>query len=893
VIKKLFRFPWRTRLRIESEVEAELRFHMEERVRVLMSSGLTAESAQQRAEKEFGDIEDARRYMTEVDRQAETNRRRKDYMGDLWQDITYAVRKLKSAPVFAATVILTLSVGIGGTTTVMNLINATMLRPPQIEKPGDVAWVVPMHKNGRFEQWSYPDFVDYRAQAKSWTGVVAQGNIGVTLGGADPIRLQGLAVSGDYFDVIGVRPNPGRGFRADEDVQGASAVPIVLSYPFWRRRFNNDSSIVGKTIEINRLSATVVGIAPDGFVGLRVGDDNDFWVPFAAVPNLRIGRDNLYTWRGSQAYTVVGRFKPGAEVESAIAEASVIAPRIWDSTRVERERRTLTVERIRGGLHPASRAKMVPVLSLIMVVPLLVLGVACANVANLFISRAVQRQKELALRSALGASRGRLVRQLLTECAILGLLAGVAGLAVSYGLTAIIERSAQLPNDVTRLLVPDGRVVAITFGISLAAGALFGLVPSLAATRSAIAATLKNDGIAVQVGRGRHRLRNVFVVSQMALSLTLLITAGLFVGSLQKALRVDIGFNPANVIVARFELTGQRYDTARASRFAADLLADVRGRPGVEAAGVADVLPLSGSSSSTSIRREGEPRGNDNQVQSYTAIVTSGYFETLKINVTRGRPFGATDVAGAPPVAVINERLANMLWPGQDPIGKRFLVGDRTAPVEVIGMARNSKVRSLAESTELPFFWSPDAQERVGTQGWIVVRSNSNRTEAIATVRAAFEAIDPTLPVMGLEPMEMGVARTVDGQRAGATLLGVFGVLGLVLAGFGIFGVIAQGVAARTREIGIRMSLGARAADVVRSFVREGLSLTAIGALVGVGISLALSKVLSSLLFGLTATDTLTFAGATLGLIGIAALASFVPARRAAKVDPLIALRSD
>jgi predicted permease len=893
LIRKLFRFPWRTRQRIAREVEAELRFHIEERTARLMATGLSRVDAESRARQEFGDIEEARRYITEVDRQAETNRRRKDYMGDLWQDITYSVRKLKSAPVFAATVILTLSVGIGGTTTVMNLINATMLRPPQIQNPDQVAWIVPQHKNGRYEQWSYPDFADYRDQAKSWTGVVAQGNIGLTLGGADPIRLQGLAVSGNYFDVLGVRPNPGRGFRADEDVQGTTAVPVVLGYSFWRRRFNQDSSIVGKTIELNRLSATVVGIAPDGFTGLRVGEDTDLWFPFAAVPNLRVGRDNLFSWRGSQGYQAVGRLAPGAEVESAIAEASVIAPRIWDSTRVERERRTLTVERIRGGLHPASRAKMGPILSLIMVVPLLVLGVACANVANLFISRAVQRQKELALRSALGASRGRLVRQLLTECAILGVLAGAVGLLASYGLTAVIERSAQLPNDVTRLLVPDARVLFITFGISLAAGAIFGLVPALAATRTAIASTLKNDGISVQVGRGRHRLRNVFVVSQMALSLTLLITAGLFVGSLQKALRVDMGFSPANVMVANFELTGQRYDTSRISRFNADLLAEITGRPGVEAAAVADVIPLSGSSSSTSVRREGEARRDDNQIQGYTASVTNGYFETLKINVTRGRTFGATDVAGSPPVAVVNERLAHLLWPGQEPIGKRFMVGDRTTPVEVIGLAKNSKIRTLAESTELPFFWVPDAQDRIGTQGWIVMRTKSSTAEAVATVRAAFEAIDPTLPINTVEPMEMGVARTVDGQRAGATLLGVFGTLGICLAAFGIFGVIAQGVAARTREIGIRMSLGARAVDVVRSFVREGLTLTVIGAVVGVGISIALSKVLASLLFGLTATDGITFVGATIGLIAIAGLASFIPARRAAKVDPLIALRSD
>jgi predicted permease len=874
-------------------VEAELRFHMEERTARLVANGLTRADAEAQARAEFGDIDDARKYMNRVDRVAETHRRRKDFMGDFIQDITYAIRKLRKAPVFSLTVILTLAVGIGATTAVMNLINATMLRPPRITSPDQVAWVTPVSiRSGRFEQWSYPDFADYRAQARSWSGMAAQGNIGLTLGGNDPARIQALAVSGTYFDVLGVRMMLGRGFRSDEDSVGMTAMPVVLSWPLWTKRFNGDSSIVGKTIEVNRLAATVVGIAPEGFNGLRVGEDNQAWVTIASVPSLGIGRDNILTWRGSQWMTAVGRFTPESEVDVAETEARVIAPRIWDDKRRENERRTLAITRIRGGLHPASRAKMAPILSLIMLVPLLVLGVACANVANLFISRAVQRQKELAVRSALGASRGRIVRQLLTECAILGVLAGALGFTVSYGLTELLKESASLPQDVSRLLVPDLRVILITFGISLGAGALFGLMPALAATRTSLTSALKNDGIAVQVGRGRHRLRNVFVVAQMALSLTLLITAGLFVTSLQKALSVDTGFDPTNVVVARFDLSGQRYDTSRISRFPDELLARVTTAPGVESAALADVLPLSGSSSSTSIRRDGEPRGNT-EIGSYTASVTPGYFAALKIHVTNGRIFSASDVAQSPRVAVINQRLATMLWPDQEPVGKRFLVGDRTAPVEVIGVTRNAKVRTLAEANDLPFFWEVDAQHRIGTQGLLVVRTKSSVADAVAAIRASFAGVDPTLPINGLEPMEMGVARSIDGQRAGAALLGVFGTLGLVLAAFGIFGVIAQGVTARTREIGIRMSLGARAVDVVRAFVREGLSLTMIGALVGVGISLGLSKVLSSLLFGLKATDLLTFAGATLALIAMAAVASFLPARRAAKVDPLIALRSD
>jgi putative ABC transport system permease protein len=528
----------------------------------------------------------------------------------------------------------------------------------------------------------------------------------------------------------------------------------------------------------------------------------------------------------------------------------------------------------------------------VMVVPLLVLAVACANVANLFVSRSVQRQKEIAVRRALGASRGRLVRQLLTECGILGVLAGVLGLGFSTALTLVITSAGQLPGDISRLLYPDLRVFALTFALALVAGVLFGLLPALAATRNSITPALKNDGITMQIGKGRHRLRNAFVVSQVAFSLTLLITAGLFVGSLRKALNVEPGYDTKNAISAGYDLGGQGYDTARVTRFSGELLQRVQASPGVESAALAQILPLSGNSMTTGIARAESPTTQRDGSAMWSGV-SPGFFESMRIPFVKGRTFASTDNASSPKVAVVNEQLAATLWPNESPIGRHLRSGGNPWTYEVIGVVRNGRYRRLAERVQEGYYWTSSLQQALGTQVTLVVRGKNGTADAINAARNAHQAIDPNLPGMRIETLDAAIARTVEGQRAGAALLGVFGMLGLGLAAFGIFGVIAQGVAARTREIGIRMSLGATASGVVRSFVREGLWLTVIGGAIGVALSLAGSKVLASLLFGLTSTDVLTFVGATVALMGVAALASFVPARRAAKVDPLIALRSD
>jgi predicted permease len=889
-MKRFFRLPWRTRRHISSDVATELSFHIETRTARLIALGHAPDAAREQAMREFGDVDDARRYIEQVDRQTEQQHQRRELLGDLRQDFTYAIRSLRHAPAFTVAVLVTLAIGIGANTAVFNLVNALLIKPPQILHPQDVAWVTPITREGQSGAWTMPDVVTYRKESRSWSQLSAFAYVNLTLNSGEPTRLQGLAVNGNYFDMVGIRPALGRGFLGYEDVPDSPVLSIVISHALWQSRFGGDSAIVGRQVQINGETVTIVGVAPDGF-SVRLGDRLDFWMPFPAVTRMRVGRANMYANYGARWLRVLGRRAPNLTIDAVQSEARVIEARLEPRVTKPEQRRRLDVVPVRGALEPSTRARILPVLTLIMLVPLLVLCVACANVANLYVSRGVLRQRELAVRRALGASRGRLVRQLLTECAVLGFAAGILGIGASYALTDIIARLGTFPREELELLAPDWRSFGVTFAVALAAVGLFGLLPALTATRSSITIALKNVGIAMRVGRGRHRLRSAFVVSQVALSLSLLITAGLFVGSLRKALHVDPGYDPTNVIAATYDLSGQRYTAEQLQRFDAALLERVTSMPAVEAAAVAEMLPLSGSTSSTNLRRESEAPDAQGHL-AFSTTVSPGYFEAMRIPLVRGRAFGRTDNESSPRVMVVNERLAALLWPGADPIGQRVRSPVDSGFVVVVGVARDGKYKSLMEPAQSAF-WLSSSQYGMTPHAELVVRSRAGEADAIAAAREALRAMDPTLPIGRIQSLEAYIAETVDGQRSGAALLAVFGAIALALAAFGIFGVIAQGVAARTREIGIRMSLGARAGDVVSSFVREGLGLTVIGATGGVLLSLAVSKMLSALLFGLEATDVLTFTGASLAIVVVATLASFVPARRAAKVDPLVALRSD
>lgn len=810
-------------------------------------------------------------------------------MHTLIQDIRYAARQLVRNRGTSIIAILTLALGIGANTSVFSLVNAVLFKPISARDPGRLVWLAPkFERASRYTNWSYPDYKVFRDRATSYDGVIAFGDMPLSLGGEAPERIRGLAVSGNYFAVLGTRMAAGHGLTAEDDGAPGAHPVVVLSHNFWTRRFGADTSVIGRTVILNGHPHTVVGVAAEGFNGAELGESNALWVPFAQLPQLGV-TDQLEN-AGSRSYQAIGRLKQDVTLDRAASEAQVLAAQMYADTTGPAERRSLTVLAAAGGLDPSNRQETAPVMGLLMIVPLLVLLVACANVANLFIGRALARRKELAVRRAIGASRHQLVRLLLTESVLLAIAAGIAGVVLSSWMTALISRIAELPPDMAPALVPDVRVFAATAALAIAAGVVFGLVPAMLATSQSLTPALKNEGITV--GRSRHRLRNAFVIAQASASVVLLITAGLLLRSLGKALDVAPGFDARNAVAMSYDLDTQGYPRDTREAFHLRLLEAVRATPGIESAALADLLPLSSRMSATELLPEGAAE-RANPVRVWNATVSTGYFATLHVPIVQGRDFASSDVRTGPPVAILNETLARRLWPGERAIGKRLRSAWRDAPLlEVVGVARDGKYESLTESPS-SYFYVPASQGDLGSDVTLVARTAGDPATGIQAITRAFRTLDPNLPVFRVTTLEANIIRTLDAQRAGAALLGVFGALALVLTALGIYGVVAHGVTLRTREIGIRMSLGAQTATVITQFLREGLGLTLIGIGIGIGVSTALSSLLTKFLFGLTPTDVFTFALASAVLCATAFIASFVPARRAAKVDPMVALRTE
>jgi predicted permease len=805
------------------------------------------------------------------------------------QDIRYAARQLVHNRTTSLIAILTLAIGIGANTSVLGLVNATLFKPVRSVSPGRLVWLAPKYGNAsRYSSWSYADYRLVRDRAASYAGVIGFEEIPISLGGEKPERIRGIVASGNYFSVLAPRLAAGRGLALDDDGAPSARPVAVISHAFWQRRFGADTGVVGRKIILNGYPYTIIGIVAEGFNGTELGEPNDLWVPIAQQPQLAGHGNAAPDFTGLR---VMALLKPDVTLERASAEARQIAAGLRaDSVRAE-DRLSVSVLPAIGGLDPANRAEFAPIMALIMIVPLLVLLVACANVANLFIGRALSRRKELAVRRAIGASRARLVRLLLTESVLLALAAGAAGIVLSSWMTALIGAIATIPPDVTLALTPDKRVFAVTAILAMAAGVLFGLIPAFTATSTSLTPALKNDGITV--GRSRHRLRNAFVVAQASASLVLLITAGLLVRSLGKALDVPPGFDTRDAVAISFDLETQGYTIDATRVFQRRVLDDVRATSGVESAAIADILPLSNRMSGTQVMRE-EAQGERDRVTVRNARVSEGYFATMRIPIVVGREFSATDTPSGTQVAIVNETLARTLWPGQNAIGKRVREPWQGSPLrEVVGVARDGKYEHLSEGPT-NFYYVPTAQGGRLSDVTLVARTTGvGATPATQSLAAVFRALDPNVPLFRVTTLADNIRGTVDGQRAGATLLGVFGALALILAALGIYGVVSHGVTLRTREIGIRMSLGAQRGTVLAQFVREGLTLTLIGVGVGAAASVAVSGVLKTFLYGLAATDVVTFVLGALVLCVVALVASLVPARRAARVDPMVALRSE
>jgi predicted permease len=807
----------------------------------------------------------------------------------LASDIGYAIRSLAKSPGFTIAAVLTLALGIGANTAIFSIINALLLRDlPHVERPAELTLIGRTVNNEGFDTFSYPDYVDLRNQARTLAGVAAVTTVPVHVSGSDATeRARGALVSANYFEILGTSPAHGRFFAPDEDRPGHPVQVVVLGAGLWQRAFGGRADIVGKTIRLDNLPFEVIGVTPPGFAGVTRGDQLDVFLPLAVQPLAMAEFGSFLDRRQAVWLQLFGRLRPGASLAQAQTELQALGQQIWTAFPTDRQGWGVAAAPT-SGFDPLTEDNVVNFLRLLQGAVILVLAIACANVANLVLVRSASRRKEMAIRVSLGAGRGRIFRQLLTEAVVLAALGGIGGLLLAYWGSDLLHALPLLRFSGEIDLTPDTRVLVFTLAVSLAAGALFGLVPAIHAARSDQAVELRQG---TQAGRPKGaRLRGALVVTQVAVSLVLLVAAGLFVRTLKNAYAVNPGF-ATDVLVGRLDVGLQGYDEARGRRFYAQLLRDLEALPGVRSASLALNLPFGGGFD-TRIDAQGalidaEHRGYRTDRNS----VSPDYFNTMGIRILRGRGFTAQDVATSTPVAVINEAVADRLWPGQEAVGKRFVRVGGGVPLEVIGVARDAKYRSLFEERRLTFY-QPIVQEYHAALV-VHLRPTGDPTTLAGPLQRAVRALDPDLPVYRIQPIGERLDGSLGQQRSAATLVGGFGALALLLAAIGLYGAVAYSAAQRTREFGIRIALGAKTPDVLRQVLREGVMLGLIGLAVGLVGAAALTRVLRSQLFGVTPTDPLSFGVVSLGLLVVAVAASLVPARRATRVDPMIALRSE
>ena len=819
----------------------------------------------------------------------------------LAKDVRFALRMLAKSPGFAAVAVLTLGLGIGANAAIFSVVNTFLLRPLPVRDPGRLVVLHTASASGTNGVVSYPDYRSYREQCGDvFDGMLGHELIHVALGhGDDNELIWGEIVTGDYFEVLGVEPSPGRGFRPEEDGAPGAHPVVVLGSGLWKRSFNADPRIVGSSVTINGHGFTVVGVAPEGFPGTTFGLQMDLWVPMAMFPVVMPDGRTLLESRGARWLNAVARLKHGVTIEAAGAAVSTVARRLEAAYPQDNAGVTVGLVPEREARFPVEARDPIALgAALALVVVGLVLLIACANVANLLLARSAARRREIGIRLALGAGRGRLVRQLLTESLLLSVLGGGAGLLLAlWASDLLLAFKPPIPYTLAIDYAPDARVIVFTTVMALFTAAIFGLAPALHASRTDLLSVLKGDarvGGAPGGRRLRPALRSVLVVSQIALSLVVLSCAGLFLKSLRNAGTIDPGFETRRVLLGTFDVALLGYSEDRGRAFYRDLVERVTALPGVVSASLAENLPLDDNWNDVGpIVAEGQPYPADGRgIAAEFSVIAPGLARTLGVPLLRGRDFDEHDDADAPAVALINEALAEHLWPGQDPIGRRLRIGLPDAPLrQVVGVVGDIKYRTLGEGAR-PFVWRPVAQT-YRSQMSILVRTSAHPAGLIEPVRRAVRALDPALPVYGLKTMATHMGHALWWTRMGATLSATFGGLALLLAAVGLYGVVSYSVAQRTREIGIRMALGARRADVLRLVVGQGMLLVLAGTAAGLLAALAAGRVVSSLLYDVGAFEPLTLLSIAAILCGASLLATWLPARRAARVDPMVALRHE
>ena len=833
-------------------------------------------------------------------------------METFWQDLRYGFRVLRASPGFAAVAVLSLALGIGANTSIFSVVNAALLRPLPVTQPERLTFVFNGTTTRPWGTASYPDYLDYRDKSEVFSDLLTYSSITVSAGNDDQTEvISGSIVSGNFFDVLGLRTALGRTFTPEEDTTPNTHPVAVISHGLWQRRFGGDPKVIGRQIALGGHSFTVVGVTPAGFNGPEVLENNDIYVPMMMQALVRPPRGgysgdmnpDLLSRRGSRWLKMIGRLKPGVSFDQAQAAMTTIAAGL-EHAYPEENRSTIATLFPVNKIDPQGYPQLLSVAGLLLAVVGIVLLIACANVANLLLARASARRTEIAVRLAMGASRSRLVRQLLTESLLISLAGGAAGLLLAMW-TIDVLKSATPPDGIFSFTLDyrlDFRVLAFTFALSLATGVIFGLAPALQASRPDLVPALKDEALAAAQGRRRFSLRNALVVMQVALSLVLLIGAGLFLRSLNNAQSIDPGFDADTILDAQLNINLLRYTKAQGQQFYGQVIERIEALPGVESASLSRVVPMSGGGRTSSLLIQGkQPPDNldhtestassDNSHTVNSNVVGLKYFSTMGIPLLRGRDFGDQDRENAPLAVIVNEAFERRYFAGEDALGKRVSFrGDNGPWSEIIGVVSDSKYRTLGESPR-PSAYVPLAQNHE-TGMTLHVRSSGNPLGIAGSVRREVQSLDPSLAITNLQSLSNVVAASLFAARTGATLLAIFGGLALLLAAIGLYGVMSYAVSRRTREIGIRMALGAGTGIVMRLVLKEGLTLVGGGVAAGLIVAAAATRLLSSFLYGVSPLDATTFAAIPLVLAVVALLATYLPARRAAKVDPMIALRS-
>jgi predicted permease len=824
--------------------------------------------------------------------------------GNFLQDLRGGLRMLKKSPGFTLVAVLSLALGIGANTAIFTIINAVFLHPLPVEEPARLAEMftrdtqtIDANVNFQLTGTSLPNYEDYRDQNTVFSGLaLVTFPIPLNWGGqAEPQQLNASMVSGNFFDVLGVKPYRGRTFIADGDKKIGGNPEVVLSYSLWARGFGSDDKFIGQTITLNGTPYTVVGVAPPSFKGIvALGRPDVLWIPVTMRDYVLTGQ--LKDWENNRRFrwtSIVGRLKAQVGFAEARAAMKTIAAGLEKEYPRDNKGRTIELYPLNeSALGINQRRQFSLAGGVLMGVVGLVLLIACVNLANLLLAQAAKREKELSIRVAMGAGRFRLVRQLLTESTVLSLLGGLAGLLVAYwGRNLLWSFRPPFLLDGSIDLSFDARVVGFTLVISLLTGLVFGIIPAIKASGTDVNEVLKTGGRGGTLGWTHNRLRGLLVISEIALALVALVGSGLFLRSMQNAQQYNPGFESQNLFQMNFDLGALRYDADHGQQFFRDVIQSAKNVPGVVGASVSANGVFGGGIAGT-IFREGEQTDPNNRgtLVNFDDVMP-GHFETARIPLLSGRDFTDFDRENTTPVVVINEAMAKMVWPGQDPLGKRFAIVQEPNLLQVVGVVGTTVIGQIGEDPQ-PVAYFPMRQQ-YSPIATLIVRTTGNPEALLGVVRTQVQQIDKNLAFSNAQTVQQILGQGLWAARMGAALLGLFGALALVLASIGIYGVLAYSVAQRTSEIGLRMALGAQPRQVLGLVLRQGMLLALIGASVGILVALPLARMAGGLLYGVSATDPLTYAGITLLLMGVALLACYIPARRATSIDPLVALRVD